>query len=111
MNVSSNCSKPQFNTKSTLPMAHEPDMALCKTASGSLASRFTLLSISSKSIAKQRIPPEQLSKATAGVKFRCHIARHSIGQISVELDDFSLLCNTNDQLHGSCGNTFENLRR
>ena len=55
-------------------MAREPDVALFKTLSGSLA-RKQISTDFLQSIAKQRIPPEWLSKVTTGVVFSCHIAR------------------------------------
>ena len=54
-------------------MAREPDVALIKTASISLA-RTQFLADFLQSIAKQRIPPERLSKVTTDVVFSCHIA-------------------------------------
>ena len=55
-------------------MAREPDVALFKTASGSLACR-QIFSDFLQSISIQRIPPERLSKLTTGEIFSCHIAR------------------------------------
>ena len=49
-------------------------MALFKTASGSLACREILADFL-QTIAKQKIPPEWLSKVTTGVVFSCHIAQ------------------------------------
>ena len=55
-------------------MTHKPHVALFKTASGSLARRQIQADFL-QSTAKQRIPPERLSKLTATVIFSCHIAR------------------------------------
>ena len=54
-------------------MACEPDVALFKTASGSLACRQILAELL-PSIAKQCIPLGRLSKVTTGVGFSFHIA-------------------------------------
>ena len=56
------------------PMAREPDVALFKTQSGSLARRQNFADFL-QSIAKWRIPPERPSKVNTGVVFSCHIAR------------------------------------
>ena len=55
-------------------MARESDVALFKTASGSLACR-QLLADFFQCIAKQQIPTEKHFKVTTGVVFSCHIAR------------------------------------
>ena len=60
-------------------MAREPDVALFKTASGSLARR-EILADYLQSIAKQRIPPERSSKVTTDVIFSCHIPRLAMSE-------------------------------
>ena len=89
-------------------MALEPDVALLMTASSSLA-RKQILADFLQSIAKQRIPPEGLSKVTIGVFFSRHLVRcllqsSFIGQVSVELEDLVVLCRTNAQFYGYHGN-------
>jgi len=76
-------------------MAREPYVALFKTASGSLACRQILADFI-QSIAKQRIPPERLSRITTG----------TIGQVSVELEDFLTRCYTKARFNGPHGNKF-----
>ena len=53
-------------------MARKPDVALFKTACGSLACRQILADIL-QSIAKQRIPLERPSIVTTDIFFSCHI--------------------------------------
>ena len=55
-------------------MAHEPDTALLKTVSGSLARRQILADFH-QSKAEKRITPERFSKVKTGVVFSCHIAQ------------------------------------
>ena len=55
-------------------MACEPDVALFKTAFGTLA-HTQILADFLQSIAKKRMPPERLSKVNTGVVFSCHISR------------------------------------
>ena len=56
------------------PMAPKPQVAVFKTASGSLA-RKQILADFLQSIAKQPIAQKRLSKVTTTVGFSCHIAR------------------------------------
>ena len=56
------------------PMAREPDVALFKTAAGSLACRIISTDFL-QSITKQQILPERFSKVATGVVFSSHIAR------------------------------------
>ena len=55
-------------------MAREPDVAVYKTAPGSLARRQILAGFL-QSVAKQRIPPERLSKVNISAVLSCHKAR------------------------------------
>ena len=55
-------------------MAHEPDVALFKTTSSSLA-RKQILADFLQSTAKQRILPERSAKVATDVVFSCRIAR------------------------------------
>ena len=55
-------------------MAREPNVALFKTASGSLA-RGQILADFLQSIAKQPITQKRPSKVTTTVVFSCHITR------------------------------------
>ena len=77
-------------------MAREPDVALFKAASGSLACGQILADFL-QSTAKQRIPPERPFKVATAVVFCCHIAR---------LDKFvwDWKIDTIAHLHGSHGN-------
>ena len=68
-------------------------MALLMTASGSLFRKQILVDISSK-----------LSEATAGVFFRCHVARQNNGYVSVSY--FEVQCDSNIQLPRSHENAF-----
>ena len=53
-------------------MAHEPDLALFKTAPGSLAHRQILADFF-QSITEQQIPPERPSKVTIVAVYSCHL--------------------------------------
>ena len=100
------CTKPALAcTKGREPLAHGPDMALFKTALGSLDSRQIYADISSRQC-KTVIPPEGLSKLTAGFVFRCYIARQSTDQGSLKSDNFVDPSDSNIQFCGSHVNTF-----
>ena len=88
-------------------MAREPDVALFKTASDSLARRRILADFH-QSIAKQQTPPKRPSKCSHWC--RLQLSYSPIGQVSVGLKDVVVPCDTNAQLHESYGNPFLNMR-
>ena len=84
-------------------------MALFKTASGSLTRRRISADISSKHC-KKAIISRTAPKVNAGVIFKCHIARQSTDQGSLESENFEDPFDTNIPLHGSHGSAFKNKR-